>query len=74
MSAQALPAGVSEEDVVQFAAISGLPHDQCVMYLEMAGGSLEGAVSIFFENADGGGLSGNTGTHVWCGLLGVWRT
>lgn len=49
---------MSEENVANFVAITGAPADQASMFLEMAGGDMETAVSIFFSNMDTGDGAG----------------
>lgn len=44
--------------VASLVGITGLPADQAAMYLEMAGGSLDTAISLFFDG--GGGFSGGS--------------
>ena len=49
---------MDSEAVANLVAITGLPADQAGMYLEMAGGSLDTAVSLFFDG--GGGFGGGS--------------
>lgn len=52
---------VSDEDVSQFMAVTGSSDaNQARSYLEMSGGNLETAVSLFLEHQGGGG-GGSTG-------------
>eukprot|EP00038_Savillea_parva_P012760 m.206776 g.206776 ORF g.206776 m.206776 type:complete len:532 (+) comp23479_c0_seq1:99-1694(+) len=41
--------------IATLSGITGLPADQAAMYLEMSGGNLDMAVSIFFDGGGGGG-------------------
>lgn len=41
--------------IATLSGITGLPTDQAAMYLEMSGGNLDMAVSIFFDGGGGGG-------------------
>lgn len=45
----------------ELSAITGLPPEEASQFLEMAGGSLEAAVSLFFEMSGGGGGDVNMG-------------
>eukprot|EP00036_Acanthoecidae_sp_10tr_P015979 CAMPEP_0206290282 /NCGR_PEP_ID=MMETSP0106_2-20121207/2541_1 /ASSEMBLY_ACC=CAM_ASM_000206 /TAXON_ID=81532 /ORGANISM="Acanthoeca-like sp., Strain 10tr" /LENGTH=522 /DNA_ID=CAMNT_0053720841 /DNA_START=68 /DNA_END=1636 /DNA_ORIENTATION=- len=50
-----------DEAVQNFVGITGLPVEQATMYIEMAGGNLETAVSLFFDNAGGGAAAAEAG-------------
>ena len=48
----------NDEDIAQFMAITGQARSITVQYLEMAGGSVDTAVSLFYDGAGGGGVGG----------------
>ncbi len=46
----------SQDDISQFLAITGASADAATFYIDSAGGSVEAAISAFFESGGAGGL------------------